>query len=92
VSVQVQATVVSVQVDPLMRHRLARHLVRVRVDKVIEGAAALSELGSDQLTLLVHSPSKTFGDPDPVGQEYLLTLDDPLSEPYVGSLVVESAG
>ena len=49
-------------------------------------SAAPTALGAGHLTLLVHSPSKTFGDPDPVGQEYLLTLDDPLTEPYLGSL------
>jgi hypothetical protein len=87
--VKLRATVLSVQVDPLLRHRLFRHLVNLRVDEVIAGSLTTAESGS-QFTLLVHSPSKTFRDSNPVGQEYLLTLNDPLTEPYLGSLVVES--
>ena len=81
--VTVQATVLQVEVDPELRDPRLRHLVRLRVEEVLEG-----ELASDRLTLLVHSPSKTFADPDPVGSAFVISLTPPITDPYAGPVEV----
>jgi hypothetical protein len=62
---------------------LRRHLARIRVDQVVDG-----DPPDDRLTLLIHSPSKTFADPDPVGSSFVLTLTSPIDDPYTGPLEV----
>ena len=80
----VRGTVVEAVVDPLRADPLRRYLVRLRVDQVTAGTCT-----DDELVLLVHSPSKTFADPDPVGSSYLVTLDEPYRAPYRGDLTVD---
>ena len=82
-AVTVVATVMEVSVDPELRDPLRRHLARIRVDEVVDG-----EPPKDRLTLLIHSPSKTFADPDPVGSSFVLTLTAPIDDPYTGPLEV----
>jgi hypothetical protein len=84
--VAVRATVLDVQVDPYLRDPLRRHLVRLRIDDVLAG-----ELPTGDVTLLVHSPSKTFQDPDPVGSTFLVTLTPPIGDPYAGPVDIVSA-
>ena len=50
------------------------------------------ELDATQVTLLIHSPSKTFMDPDPVGYRFLVALTLPIDDPYTGPLEIEPAG
>ena len=50
------------------------------------------ELDATQVTLLIHSPSKTFMDPDPVGCRFLVALTLPIDDPYTGPLEIEPAG
>jgi hypothetical protein len=76
-------TVVEATVDPQRADPVRRYLVRLRVDRVAAGSC-----DDDELLLLVHSPSKTFADPDPVGSSYLVTLDEPYRAPYRGDLTV----
>lgn len=75
----------SSQVDPAMRDRIRRWLVQAEVLEVLEG-----QLPPDQrvVSLLVHSPARVFMDPEIVGREYVITLEDPLSEPYIGTVSV----
>lgn len=79
----VRGTVVEAAVDPQRADPLRRYVVRLRVDRVTAGTC-----DADELVLLVHSPSKTFADPDPVGSSYLVTLDEPYRAPYRGDLTV----
>ena len=37
---------------------------------------------------LVHSPARVFADPEIVDHEYVITLDEPLTEPYAGEVSV----
>ena len=37
---------------------------------------------------LVHSPARVFADPEIVDHEYVITLDEPLTEPYTGEVSV----
>ena len=83
-TLRVAATVEQVGVDPELRDPARRHLARLRVDRVLVGA-----LAGDHLTLLIHSPSKTFADPDPVGSSFVVTLTGPLTDPYTGPLEIE---
>jgi hypothetical protein len=75
----------SSEVDPAMRDRLRRWLVTARVKEVLQG-----DFPADQgtLSLLVHSPSRVFMDADIVGREYVITLDEPLTDPYMGNVSV----
>ena len=82
--VTVAATVLQIEVDPYLRDPLRRHLARIRVDDVLSG-----ELDAAQVTLLIHSPSKTFMDPDPVGYRFLVALTPPIDDPYTGPLEIE---
>ena len=82
--VTVEATVVQIEVDPQRRDALRRHLARIRIDDVLAG-----EIKAAQLTLLIHSPSKTFMDPDPVGYRFLVALTPPIDDPYTGPLEIE---
>ena len=82
-AVTVVATVMEVSVDPELRDPLRRHLARIRVDEVVDG-----EPPKDRLTLLIHSPSQTFADPDPVGSSFVFTLSAPIDDPYTGPLEV----
>jgi len=82
-AVTLVATVMEVSVDPEFRDPLRRHLARIRVDAVVHG-----EPPNDRLTLLIHSPSKTFADPDPVGSSFVLSLSAPIDDPYTVSLEV----
>ena len=73
------------EVDPAMRDRLRRWLVTARVEEVLQG-----ELPADHgtLSLLVHSPSRVFMDADIVDREYVITLEEPLTDPYTGDITV----
>jgi hypothetical protein len=86
VEVTVEATVLQIEVDPYRRDPLRRHLARIRIDEVLSGA-----LDATEVTLLIHSPSKTFMDPDPVGYRYLVGMTDPINDPYTGPLEIEPA-
>jgi hypothetical protein len=77
--------VVSSEVDPARRDRLRRWLVTARVQEVLHGKLPANQ---DTVSLLVHSPSRTFMDADIVDKEYVITLDEPLTEPYVGEISV----
>ena len=85
--VTLRAQIISSQVDPSMRDRLRRWLVTARVREVLEGTL---EPDRDEISLLVHSPAREFADADIVGREYVLTLEDPVSDPYNGPLSVKS--
>jgi len=84
----IEGRVREARVDPLLRDRRRRWLITVGVSRVIEGEPA--GLG-DELTLLVHSPSRDFADPEIVGRSYRLTLLDPPDEPYTGRFNVAPA-
>lgn len=83
-TVTMAATVLQVDVDPLLRDPLRRHLVLLRVDRILDG-----DPPGDHLTLLIHSPSKTFADPDPVGSSFIVTLTPPFDDPYTGPLEID---
>ena len=85
-TLRVLVTISSVEVDPQLRDALRRYLIDARVDELIEG-----ELPEAGLRLLVHSPSLLLREPDPVGKRYVLTLEGPVSDPYLGPLEVASA-
>jgi hypothetical protein len=85
----VTGTVREAAVDTLRRDRLRRWLVAFDVDRVVEGGPVAS---GSTLTLLVHSPSRDFADPEIVGRSYRLTLLDPLDDPYTGRFTVAAAG
>jgi len=78
--------VLQIEVDPHRRDPLRRHLARIRIDDMLSG-----ELDDTEVTLLIHSPSKTFMDPDPVGYRYLVGMTDPIDDPYTGPLAIEPA-
>ncbi|HKE77203.1 MAG TPA: hypothetical protein VKB57_26520 [Acidimicrobiales bacterium] len=82
-------TVRAAVVDGRQRDRRRRWLVTVDVERVEEG-----ELAGDgtTLTLLVHSPSRDFADPDVVGHAFRLTLLDPVEDPYAGRFTAVAAG
>ena len=80
----VEATVVQIEVDPQLRDPLRRHLARIRIDDVLSG-----DIDATALTLLIHSPSKTFMDPNPVGYRFLVALTPPIDDPYTGPLEIE---
>jgi len=77
--------IISSEVDPAMRDRIHRWLVTVRVLEVLDGELPA---GREIVSLLVHSPVRTFVDVDIVGREYVITLEDPLTEPYIGHVSV----
>ena len=83
--ITLRVKVVSSVVDPAMRDRIRRWLVTARVQEVIQGS--LPE-GQDTVSLLVHSPSRLFMDADVVDKEYVITLDEPLTDPYTGEITV----
>ncbi len=82
---KVRARIDSAEVDPQMRDRVRRWLVSATIREVLEGR--LPD-GQSELRLLIHSPARTFADADVTGKEYVLTLKDDLSDPYVGELSV----
>ena len=82
-----RATVVEVGVDPLLQDSMRRYVARVRIDEVLEGALPVSAIGT-VVNLLVHSPSMTFRDPDPVGSTFLISLTTPVTDPYTGPIEV----
>ena len=84
--VTVAATVLQIEVDPYLRDPLRRHLARIRIDDVLSG-----DIDATALTLLIHSPSKTFMDPNPVGYRYLVAMTPPIGDPYTGPLEIEPA-
>ena len=88
-TVRVRATVLDVGVDPEFRDRIRRHIVRMRVDEVVVRAVPDGTIGKF-LNLLVHSPSMTFPDPDPVGSTFLITLTTPVTDPYAGPIEVSA--
>jgi hypothetical protein len=71
------------EVDPAMRDRLRRWLVTAEVRDVVEGTLPSAQR---TLSLLVHSPARVFMDPEIVGRDYVITLDEPLTDPYVGEV------
>ena len=79
----VRGTVLESAVDPQRTDPLRRYLVRLRVDQVPAG-----DFDGEELLLLVHSPSRTFADPDPVGSSYLVTPEEPYQAPSRGDLTV----
>ncbi len=85
-TLRVLVTIASVEVDPQLRDALRRYLIDARVDELLEG-----ELPEARLRLLVHSPSLRLPDLDPVGKQYVLTLEEPVSDPYLGPLEVAAA-
>lgn len=82
--VTVEATVVQIEVDPRLRDPLRRHLARIRIDDVLSG-----DIEATHITLQIHSPSKTFMDPNPVGCRFLVALTPPIEDPYTGPLEIE---
>jgi hypothetical protein len=80
-----RAQIISSEVDPAMRDRLLRWLVTARVLEVLDGQFPADR---DTLSLLVHSPARTFMDPEIVGREYVITLEEPLTDPYIGHVGV----
>ena len=82
-----RATVVEIGVDPMLQDRMRKYLARVRIDEILEGALPASALGT-VVNLLVHSPSTTFRDPDPVGSAFLISLTTPVTDPYTGPIEV----
>lgn len=88
-TVTVRATVLDVEVDPEFRDRIRRHIARVRVDEVVARTAPDFTVG-EVLNLLLHSPSATFSDPDPVGSTFLITLTTPVTDPYAGLIEVSA--
>ena len=83
--ITLRVQVVSSEVDPAMRDRLRRWLVTARVQEVVQGSLPARQ---DTVSLLVHSPSRVFMDADIVDKEYVITLDEPLTEPYMGEISV----
>jgi len=80
----VRATVLGASVFPNAdRQRL--WLVRLRVEEVIEGELSA---GQEELSILVHSPSRDFRTAEPVGETFRITLKDPLTDPYAGGLKI----
>lgn len=73
-----------VRVDPLLRDRRRRWLVTAEVLTLHEG-----ELATPVLTVLVHSPSLEFRDPEPVGHVYRVGLADHPDQPYTGRFTAE---
>ena len=73
-----------IEVDPHRRDPLRRHLARIRIDDMLSG-----ELDDTEVTLLIHSPSKTFMDPNPVGYRFLVALALPIDDPHTGPLEIE---
>jgi hypothetical protein len=59
--------VINVEIDPMHRDRTLRWMVICRVEEVIQGT--LPE-GISELTLLVLSPSKAFGDVEIARKKY----------------------
>jgi len=82
-TVTVAATVLEVGVDPELRDPMRRYIAQLRIDKILHG-----DLRSDRLTLLIHSPSRTFADPEPLGSSFIVTLTPPITDPYTGPLQV----
>jgi len=74
----------AVEIDPLRRDRLRRWLVTADVLAVHEG-----DLPGPVLTMLVHSPSRDFRDPEPLGGRYRVTLGDQPDQPYMGPFTAE---
>jgi hypothetical protein len=83
--IRLRVRIASSEVDPAMRDRLRRWLVTARVEEVLQG-----EFPADHgtLSLLVHSPSRVFMDADIVDREYVITLEEPLTDPYTGDISV----
>jgi len=52
-------------------------------------AALDGNVDADELTLVVHSPSVTFRTADPLGASYVLSLDEPVADPYLGPFDVQ---
>ena len=77
--------IISSEVDPAMRDRIRRWLVTARVLEVLDGQFPAD---GGTLSLLIHSPARTFMDADIAGGEYVITLEDPLTEPYTGHVSV----
>ena len=84
-NVRILGTVVRAEPDPEARDSLRPYLVGVRVDELLEGEPVVG----DEVHLLVHSPTRTFAEADPVGERYLLTFTEPLTDPYTGPLDVQ---
>ena len=84
-SLTVRARVLDAAVFPSASDPLRRWLVRLAVEEVIDG-----ELpdGRRELSILVHSPSREFRDSEPVGQTFVITFRDPLTDPYAGAFEV----
>jgi len=82
---KVSVIILSVEKDPLHRDRILRWLVSCKVIKVIHG-----KLPKDisEISILIHSPSKTFGDVDIIGKKYIIDFMSPFDQPYTGKLKV----
>jgi len=83
--IKLRIHVISSEVDPAMRDRLRRWLVTARVRDVLQGSLPPDR---DTISMLVHSPARVFADPEIVDHEYVITLDEPLTEPYTGEVSV----
>ncbi len=77
--------IISSEVDPAMRDRLRRWLVTAEVRDVLEGALPAEQRS---ISLLVHSPARMFMDPEIVGRDYVITLEEPVTDPYAGDIGV----
>jgi hypothetical protein len=84
--------VTDVHPDPLRRDLLRRWLVTVDVLEVHGGTLPS---GHGQFSLLVHSPSRDFRDPDILGNSYVMTLPGSVTtspgEPYDGEFSIAPA-
>jgi hypothetical protein len=83
--VTIKGQIESSNVDPLMRDLLRRWLVTVRVLEVREGELPRER---DSISLLVHSPARTFRDPEIVGRNYLIKLVNDFADPYAGEVEI----
>jgi hypothetical protein len=83
--ITLRVQIVSSEVDPAMRDRLRRWLVTAHIREVVQGTLPTNQ---DTLSLLVHSPSRVFMDADIVDREYVISLQEPLTDPYTGDISV----
>lgn len=85
--VTAEIQVLDVNVNPKRTSDRDRWIVLCQVGRVVSGSMPDPR---SRLTLLVHSPTKTFGASDRDLHDYAFTLrfEDPVTEPYTGRFSV----